>query len=457
MGEATQDSRTVGTRRFALLLLALAAVALLPALVLLAPHHGLRLRHPGLLAMLFAFGICAYRAEVHLKTKVPLKVDGGYALVLVAVALSGPLAGLIVFLPWDVASRFIWREHKVFTSGVLANFTSYGWSALAASEVLRLAGGATLAPRGATGLFAAGMAMGVVQFAIARVAYATLYQGQRAWPLLRGEFPDFTTLILADVLLGTLTAVLFGAVGIPAFAILALVILVPSLLFPALTRHHSVTQLDQGAAAALYATALVDVMRLTRDRRRVVAGAAHLVHHSKHARNARWSDLHDIEFTARYAGEHYDGSGGPAALEERREAVIDVKIDAFIPNDYIGQVSQKIAIYQQLAKARTQEEVEEVAAGVRDRFGAFPEPLANLVELTKLRAVALRKRVTRVVVDERRLTLGVGSGFELDPAAVPKLQALTKNRFRFTDGRILVDLPGGPNWMPLLRKLLEAL
>jgi transcription-repair coupling factor (superfamily II helicase) len=149
--------------------------------------------------------------------------------------------------------------------------------------------------------------------------------------------------------------------------------------------------------------------------------------------------------------------GGPAALEERREAVIDVKIDAFIPNDYIGQVSQKIAIYQQLAKARTQEEVDEVAAGVRDRFGAFPPPLANLVELTKLRAVALRKRVTRVVVDERRLTLGVGSGFELDPAAVPKLQALTKNRFRFTDGRILVDLPGSSNWMPLLRKLLEAL
>ncbi|HLY03713.1 MAG TPA: transcription-repair coupling factor [Candidatus Cybelea sp.] len=149
--------------------------------------------------------------------------------------------------------------------------------------------------------------------------------------------------------------------------------------------------------------------------------------------------------------------GEPAALEERQEAVIDVKIDAFIPNEYVGQVSQKIAIYQQLAKARTQEEVEEVAAGVRDRFGAFPPPLANLVELTRLRAVALGKRVTRVVVDERRLTLGVGSGFELDPAAVPKLQSLTKNRFRFTDGRILVDLPGNADWMPLLRKLLEAL
>jgi transcription-repair coupling factor (superfamily II helicase) len=149
--------------------------------------------------------------------------------------------------------------------------------------------------------------------------------------------------------------------------------------------------------------------------------------------------------------------GGPASLEERQEAVIDVKIDAYIPNDYVGQVSQKIAVYQQLAKARTQEEVEEVAAGVKDRFGAFPPPLANLVELTKLRAIALAKRVTRVVVDERRLTLGIGSGFELDPAAVPKFQALTKNRFRFADGRILVDLPEHGRWMPLLRKLLEAM
>ena len=50
--------------------------------------------------------------------------------------------------------------------------------------------------------------------------------------------------------------------------------------------------------------------------------------------------------------------GSPAALEERREAVIDVKISAFIPNDYIPQVSQKIAVYQQLAKARTEAEVD---------------------------------------------------------------------------------------------------
>ena len=156
--------------------------------------------------------------------------------------------------------------------------------------------------------------------------------------------------------------------------------------------------------------------------------------------------------------------GMSATLEERREAVIDVKISAFIPNDYIPQVSQKIAVYQQLAKARSEPEVEEIAAGVRDRFGAFPVPLERLVELTKLRAIALAKHVTRVVVDEKRLTLGVGSSFALDAAAIPAFQSLTRNRFRFAEGKILVDLPpvaaGASSeavWMPLLRKLLEAM
>jgi transcription-repair coupling factor (superfamily II helicase) len=151
--------------------------------------------------------------------------------------------------------------------------------------------------------------------------------------------------------------------------------------------------------------------------------------------------------------------GAEAALPERREAVIDVKLDAYIPNDYIPQVSQKIGAYQQLANARSEAEVDELAAGLRDRFGALPDPLTNLVEITKLRTVALRKGVTRVVIDESRLTLGVGAGFAIAPTAIPKLQSLTRNRFRFGDGRITIDLPArkAVEHLPLLHSLLDAL
>jgi transcription-repair coupling factor (superfamily II helicase) len=151
--------------------------------------------------------------------------------------------------------------------------------------------------------------------------------------------------------------------------------------------------------------------------------------------------------------------GARADLPQKREAVIDVKLDAFIPNDYIPQVSQKIAAYQQLANARSEAQVDEVAGGLRDRFGVLPQPLENLVEITKLRTKALEKGVTRVAIDNARLTLGVGSSFEFAPAAMPKLQSLTKNKFRFGEGKITIDLPDRKpaEHMPTLRALLEAL
>ena len=151
--------------------------------------------------------------------------------------------------------------------------------------------------------------------------------------------------------------------------------------------------------------------------------------------------------------------GKQHAAEDAREAVIDVKLDAFVPNDYIPQVSQKIAIYQQLAAARSLADVDDVVASVRDRFGPLPEPLANLVEISRLRVMALQVGVTRVVINEQRLTLGVGSAFRLDPASIPKLQSITKNRFRFGEGKITIDLPArtAAEQLPTLRALLESL
>ena len=67
--------------------------------------------------------------------------------------------------------------------------------------------------------------------------------------------------------------------------------------------------------------------------------------------------------------------------------------------------------------------------------------------------------MTRVVIDNTRLTLGVGSAFAIAPTAIAKLQSLTKNKFRFGDGRITIDLPARKpaEHLPLLGALLDAL
>jgi transcription-repair coupling factor (superfamily II helicase) len=166
-----------------------------------------------------------------------------------------------------------------------------------------------------------------------------------------------------------------------------------------------------------------------------------------------------FETYAQLLAEAISARQGRQGATDAREAVIDVKLDAFVPNDYIPQVSQKIAVYQQLAAARTPAGVEEIVASVRDRFGPLPEPLENLAEITRLRVLALQAGVTRVVINEQRLTLGVGTAFHLDPAVIPKLQSITKNRFRFGEGKITIDLPArtAAQQLPTLHALLGAL
>ena len=48
----------------------------------------------------------------------------------------------------------------------------------------------------------------------------------------------------------------------------------------------------------------------------------------------------------------------------------------------------KIREYQRLARAVTVNEAESAIAGLRDRFGEFPEPVANLAYVVRLRAKA---------------------------------------------------------------------
>jgi hypothetical protein len=53
----------------------------------------------------------------------------------------------------------------------------------------------------------------------------------------------------------------------------------------------------------------------------------------------------------------------------------------------------------------------------------------------------------------------VGSAFALDPATLPKLQSITRNKFRFHEGKIVIDLPPRKpvDQIPILRELLDAL
>ncbi len=89
--------------------------------------------------------------------------------------------------------------------------------------------------------------------------------------------------------------------------------------------------------------------------------------------------------------------GEPIETEELPEVRIDLPVDAHLPEEYVPGADQRLEAYRRLAAATTPEEVEDVAAEWRDRFGDLPEPAAALVDVARLRVEAFRTGLTEIV------------------------------------------------------------
>ncbi len=82
--------------------------------------------------------------------------------------------------------------------------------------------------------------------------------------------------------------------------------------------------------------------------------------------------------------------------------------EAFIPDTYIADGSQKVEVYRRLAASETLAETDELAAELRDRFGPPPPPVGHLLDLIKLRLRARELNIQDVQHSDHILVLRFG-------------------------------------------------
>jgi transcription-repair coupling factor (superfamily II helicase) len=75
-------------------------------------------------------------------------------------------------------------------------------------------------------------------------------------------------------------------------------------------------------------------------------------------------------------------------VKPRPQTVIDLPIDAYLPDDYVAEEPQKLELYRRLGRAATAGEVAAIRAELIDRFGALPAPVERLLEVARLRITA---------------------------------------------------------------------
>ena len=95
---------------------------------------------------------------------------------------------------------------------------------------------------------------------------------------------------------------------------------------------------------------------------------------------------------------------------EAPQAVVDLPLEAHLPDDYVPDEAQKLELYRRLARARSAGDVAAFRQEVTDRFGPMPEPVLRLVEVAELRLAAEAAGVSSISREEGQLVVRFGVG-----------------------------------------------
>ena len=110
------------------------------------------------------------------------------------------------------------------------------------------------------------------------------------------------------------------------------------------------------------------------------------------------------------------------------EVQIDLPLDAYLPEDYVPELNQRIDLYRRLAAVREWRFAEELREELLDRFGKpLPVPTDNLFRLIAVKLLCLEIGITHIVTERGAVSLRLGSEHSLSPQAVTRLQAEAPN------------------------------
>ncbi|MBN2411579.1 transcription-repair coupling factor [candidate division KSB1 bacterium] len=96
---------------------------------------------------------------------------------------------------------------------------------------------------------------------------------------------------------------------------------------------------------------------------------------------------------------------GPVEKEEtvKIESKIDVKVDAYLPDDYITNPSERVDLYRRLIEAKKTEQVEDLKNELLDRFGPLPEKAQILIDYVQLKLLAQKALVSKLTLTDTKI------------------------------------------------------
>ena len=145
--------------------------------------------------------------------------------------------------------------------------------------------------------------------------------------------------------------------------------------------------------------------------------------------------------------------GEPVA--ERVDPVISADVEALLPEAFVPEVNQRLALYKRLAEIERADEVEPMRAELADRFGPPPPAVETLLDVVALRVAAKAIGVERIEARAGRAVFTFAPSTSVTPERI--LNVIAKSRGAMTlkkEYTLEARVPEGP-W-PAVRDAIRA-
>ncbi|MGA8148147.1 MAG: transcription-repair coupling factor [Gallionellaceae bacterium] len=122
---------------------------------------------------------------------------------------------------------------------------------------------------------------------------------------------------------------------------------------------------------------------------------------------------------------------------------INLHTPALLPNDYCGDIHQRLVIYKRLANCNTPEELDEMHQELIDRFGLLPQPAQALLDCHRLRIAAKPLGITKVDASSEAIQIQFAPNPPIDPMKIITLIQSKRHVKMAGQDKLRIDLKYG--------------
>jgi transcription-repair coupling factor (superfamily II helicase) len=148
-------------------------------------------------------------------------------------------------------------------------------------------------------------------------------------------------------------------------------------------------------------------------------------------------------------------AGGPTATTV--DPVISVNIEGFLPDDYVPEVNQRLALYKRLAGAAGETEVADLRAELADRFGPLPAPAEQLLDIVRIRVTARPVGIEKIEAGDGKALVTFSPATTIEPERLVRTIAKSRGRLKMKRDFVLEAAIARGEWPRVRDSLLGLL